>query len=201
MHTSYCFKQLDFKDEKESFSWFLIFWTPFYFVFRSFCFFVISITDNNSFESYSFRCISLFSFTTWFCSDCEVGIYWSSWFLEMGKLCFFLLSVVFLVSLLNGETVTAASRKKVATGARTRDASEEWGYVEVRPSKQTVSVFILYIYVCMLLVIENVPILVCVKQEHTCFGGFIGVLTELKIHPNHGQSFFGCRVDLWVPNC
>lgn len=51
----------------------------------------------------------------------------------MGKLCFFLLSVVFLVSLLNGETVTAASRKKVATGARTHDGSEEWGYVEVRP--------------------------------------------------------------------
>jgi hypothetical protein len=70
----------------------------------------------------------------------------SAWFLEMGKLCFFLLSVVFLVSLLNGETVTAASRKKVATGVRTRDGSEEWGYVEVRPSKQTVSVFILYIY-------------------------------------------------------
>ncbi|KAF9675142.1 hypothetical protein SADUNF_Sadunf09G0001400 [Salix dunnii] len=51
----------------------------------------------------------------------------------MGKLCFFLLSVVLLVFLLNGETATASSRKKVATGARTHDGSEEWGYVEVRP--------------------------------------------------------------------
>ena len=67
----------------------------------------------------------------------------------MGKLCFFLLSVVLLVFLLNGETATASSRKKVATGARTHDGSEEWGYVEVRPSKQTVSVFIL-LHICVI---------------------------------------------------
>lgn len=70
----------------------------------------------------------------------------------MGRLCFSLLSAVLLVFLINGETATASSRKKVATGARTHDGSEEWGYVEVRPSKQAVSVFILlYLYVCMLL--------------------------------------------------
>ncbi|KAJ6715683.1 SERINE PROTEASE FAMILY S10 SERINE CARBOXYPEPTIDASE [Salix koriyanagi] len=51
----------------------------------------------------------------------------------MGKLCFSLLSAVLLVFLINGETATASSRKKVATGARTHDGSEEWGYVEVRP--------------------------------------------------------------------
>uniref|UniRef100_A0A6N2KPD7 Carboxypeptidase n=2 Tax=Salix viminalis TaxID=40686 RepID=A0A6N2KPD7_SALVM len=51
----------------------------------------------------------------------------------MGRLCFSLLSAVLLVFLINGETATASSRKKVATGARTHDGSEEWGYVEVRP--------------------------------------------------------------------
>ena len=35
-----------------------------------------------------------------------------------------------------------------------------------------------------------------VSQKPTCSGGFIEVLTELKIPQSHGQSFSGSKVDL-----
>lgn len=47
-------------------------------------------------------------------------------FIQMEKLCLFLATLVFISILFHGEMVTAL---------RTKDGSEEWGYVQVRPSK------------------------------------------------------------------
>jgi hypothetical protein len=114
----------------------------------------------------------------------------------MEKLCILaLVSVLFLVP--------------TAIAARTQDGSEDWGYVEVRPSKQFSPNFhsLLHLFSSLILVLHqkmscefgvhgSFALFDSVSQKPTCSGGFIEVLTELKIPQSHGQSFSGSKVDL-----
>ena len=96
------------------------------------------------------------------------------------RLCFVLIASSFLFHV--GGSITHKSQ----------DGTEEWGYVQVRPSKSNSLIFILFYFSHYLLYIYSWD---CVVQKPICFGGFIEVLREWTSVPSHGQPFSGYKAD------
>lgn len=87
--------------------------------------------------------------------------------------------------------------------AGTADKAEEWGYVQVRPSNQSflVSALTPLLLFSSILFFPKAFILFfnfTKMQKHTCFGGFIGALREVKTLLIHGQRYFGCKAGRYV---
>ncbi|RRT38548.1 hypothetical protein B296_00042165 [Ensete ventricosum] len=87
------------------------------------------------------------------------------------------------------------------SAAGTADGSEEWGYVQVRPSKSLrfflsgvlppISFKFLTVLAACLLLNER-------TQKRTCSGGFTGARRESTPARRHGRRCCGCRADLFV---
>jgi len=100
--------------------------------------------DKTVLSEYEMLFLSIFDL---FLHNCQ-NLFFSFYSLtEMKKFQAFLVTLLFLVTLFHGGSVTCSS----SSSSRTEDGSEEWGYVQIRPS----NLFCLFSFFFFFLMIPN----------------------------------------------